>query len=421
MPSVSKIIVAPILLAIAMTSISGRTQTAPANQMVVREITSPAPAGSAQPNLCRDARGRVYLSWVEKIGDKRHALRFSVREGAEWSSARSVAEGENWFVNWADFPSLVALPDRTLVAHWLVKSAADTYAYDVNISRSTDGGKTWSKPLVPHRDGTRTEHGFVSLVPMTGGRVGAVWLDGRNMKAGGHEGHASQGGDMTLRFAAIDARGRISEEALLDGRACECCQTSAAMTRDGVVAVYRDCSAKQIRDISIVRLEKGRWTQPRTLHADNWQIDGCPVNGPSISARGRRAAVAWFTAANDAPRVNLVFSNDAGATFGNAIRIDDGSPMGRVEVAMLADGSALVVWVERTAKGAEIRARRVKADGSRDEAMIVAESHAARASGFPQVVAAGDEIFFAWTEAGSTSTGTTSRVRTASAKLATSR
>ena len=191
---------------------------------------------------------------------------------------------------------------------------------------------------------------------------------------------------MTLRFATIDAGGRISDEALLDSRVCECCQTSAAMTSEGVVAVYRDCSDKQIRDISIVRLRKGRWTEPRTLHADNWKIEGCPVNGPSVAASSRRVAVAWFTAADDAPRVNLAFSNDAGATFGNAIRVDDGSPLGRVEVVLLKDGAALVVWLERTEKGAEIRARRIRADGSRDQAIVVAESAAARASGFPQVV-----------------------------------
>lgn len=416
MPSIFRISVVLLLHSIAITNLSGQAQTAPVNPTVAREIASPAPAGSAQPNLCVDARGRVYISWVEKIGEDRHALRFSVRDREQWSAPRTIAEGANWFVNWADFPSLVALADGALVAHWLVKNAADTYAYDVNISRSTDGGKSWSKPLVPHRDGTKTEHGFVSLVPMAGGRVGAVWLDGRNMKEGGHEGHASHGGDMTLRFAAIDARGGISEEALLDGRVCECCQTSAAMTSEGAVAVYRDCSDKQIRDISIVRLQKGRWSEPRTLHADNWQIEGCPVNGPSIAARRSRVAVAWFTASNDAPRVNMVFSNDAGATFGNAIKVDDGSPLGRVEVAMLADGAALVVWVERTAKGAQIRARQINADGSRDQAIIVAESVAARASGFPQVASSGDEIFFAWTEV-----GTATRVRTASVKVAADR
>ncbi|HEX5731860.1 MAG TPA: sialidase family protein [Blastocatellia bacterium] len=405
MPSIFRITLLLFLLSIATADISGQTRPA--------QEDPPAREGSGQPNMSRDTSGRVFLSWVEKVGEKRHRLQFAVRNGARWSEPQTVAEGDNWFVNWADFPSLVALPDQTLVAHWLVKSAADTYAYDVNISRSTDSGRSWSKPLTPHRDGTKTEHGFVTLVPMADGRVGAVWLDGRNMKEGGHDGHDSHGGDMTLRFATIDARGRISEEALLDARVCECCQTSAAMTQEGVVAVYRDCSDKQIRDISIVRLHKGRWTEPRTLHADNWKIEGCPVNGPSVAASSRQVAVAWFTAANDSPRVNLAFSTDAGANFGNAIRVDDGSPLGRVEVVLLGDGAALVTWLERTEKGAEIRARRIRADGSRDEAIIVAESAAARASGFPQVVSSGDELFFAWTEAGASP-----RVRVASMRMA---
>lgn len=404
MASVSRIIAASILL-IIVTSVSGQTRPA--------QIDSPAREASGQPNLFSNTRGQVLLSWVEKVAEKRHRLLFAERDGGRWSEPRTIAEGDNWFINWADFPSIVVLPDQTIVAHWLVKSAGDTYAYDINISRSTDRGRSWSTPLVPHRDGTRTEHGFVSLLPMANGRFGAVWLDGRNMKEGGHDGHDSHGGDMTLRFATIDARGRISDEALLDGRVCECCQTSAAMTTEGAVAVYRDCSDKQIRDISIVRLQKGRWTAPRTVHADNWKIEGCPVNGPSVAASSRRVAVAWFTGANDAPRANVAFSNDAGATFGNAIRVDDGSPLGRVEVVLLRDGAALVVWLERTEKGAEIRARRIKADGSRDQAIVVADTSAARASGFPQVVSSGDEILFAWTEAGAQP-----RVRVASMRVA---
>lgn len=378
---------------------------------IVRSLDSPAPAGSGEPNLYTASDGRVYLTWIEPGESTGHRLRFAVRDGAGWSEPQTIAEGSNWLVNWADFPSLVVLKDGALVAHWLVK-AGDGHAYDINVSRSSDGGKTWARPIVPHRDGTKTEHGFVSLFPRPGGRAGAVWLDGRNFKQDPKASHGSSPNEMTLRFAAIDARGGLSDEQLLDSRVCDCCQTSAALTPDGAIVVYRDRSEKEIRDISVVRFDKGRWTEPRSLSVDDWEIHGCPVNGPSVSAEGRRVAVAWFTAARDAPRVKVIFSADGGAVFGQPIRVDDGTPVGRVDVLALADGSALVSWLERTAKGGEVKVRRVRSDGSRDEAITIAESGVARASGFPQMTRAGNEIIFAWTEP-----GTPSRVRTAVARF----
>jgi hypothetical protein len=389
-----------VICAVSPLAVSSQDAKRLSRALAVQAIDSPARAGSAEPNLHAAPDGRLFLSWIEQAGDRRHALRFAVRKAGRWSAPATIAEGDNWFVNWADFPSIIALADGTIAAHWLVKSAKDTYAYDVHVARSTDGGKSWSKPLVPHRDGTHTEHGFVSLLPWTSGGVAAAWLDGRKFKTseGDHHGHGSSTNEMTLRFTVIGARGQLSDEPLLDDRVCECCQTSAALTSEGAVVAYRDRSKEEIRDISVVRFHKGRWSEPATVHADGWRIEGCPVNGPSVAALGRRVAVAWFTAANDTARVNLAFSSDAAASFNKPVQIDDGSPLGRVDVEMLSDGSAIVCWLERTATGAEIRARRVWADGSRGEAVIVAASSAARASGFPRMARLGNEVFFAWTQ-----------------------
>jgi hypothetical protein len=367
----------------------------------VREMISPAGAGSGQPNLAVSRDGRVYLSWIERLGEGKFSLRFATKEGDGWSSPRVIAEGSNWFVNWADFPSMIVLPDGSLAAHWLVKSGPGTFDYDVTISRSFDGGKTWGKPFVAHRDGVKTEHGFVSLFAAKDGQLAAVWLDGREMTPGSPDGkkddHGHGHGNMTLRYVKIKRDGALTDEAKLDARVCECCQTSAAITADGPVVVYRDRSDDELRDISIVRLKGSKWTEPRTVHHDGWKLNGCPVNGPSVSATGRRVAVAWFTAVNDKSRVKLAFSANAGESFGEPITIDDGNPIGRVEVLMLKDGSAIVCWLEKATGSGSVRVRRIRPDGKADQSITVAPNNAARSNGFPQMAISGKTLVFAWT------------------------
>lgn len=393
-----------LVLVIAFVSLSctrmGSEPRGSEEPLAIKPTQSPTDGDSREPELTPTDNGAI-LSWVEKITDKRYALKAAMLESNGWSEARTVAEGENWFVNWADFPSVIALKDGTLAAHWLVKSGPATYAYDVNIAMSQDAGRTWTTPIVPHRDNTQTEHGFVSLIPLSDGRLGAIWLDGRNMKnVNETDEHVAASESMTLRYAAIDAAGNLSDEAELDPRVCECCQTSAAITSQGPIVVYRDRSATEVRDIYSVRQVNGSWTNPQPVFADNWQINGCPVNGPSVAADGSRVAVAWFSSVADEPRVKIAFSQDAGATFSAPIQVDDGKNVGRVDALLLPDGSALVCWLAGDAQGGEIKVRRVRADGSVGPPAVIAKTDISRSSGFPRMARRGNEVHFAWTEFG---------------------
>jgi hypothetical protein len=156
-----------------------------------------------------------------------------------------------------------------------------------------------------------------------------------------------------------------------------------------------------VRDIQFVRRPAAAgWSAPRAVHADNWQIRGCPVNGPSVAADGRRVAVAWFTGEGDAPRVNVAFSEDAGATFGEPARVDDGDAVGRVDVVLLADGSALVCWMSGASGAGAVKARRVVRGGARGPVALVARADVSRSGGFPRVARSGDTVYFAWTQFG---------------------
>lgn len=378
--------------------------------ITVTELTLSAAPGSAEPNLTVGPDGRAYLSWIEPAPDSSHALRFSVLEGGRWSEPRTIASGRDWFVNWADFPSLAVLPGNRMAAHWLQRSGTNKYAYDVRVAVSSDGGATWTPGVVPHTDGTQTEHGFVSMWPAGGDSVALVWLDGRKFKPSADE-HAA-GNEMTLRYTTVGPDGRAAPDRELDGRVCDCCQTGMAMTGRGPLVVYRDRSPTEVRDIYVTRYVNGAWTPGAPVHPDGWVMRACPVNGPQADADGDRVAVAWYTGADSTAQVKVAFSSDAGATFGAPARVDAGNPEGRVDVVLLADG-ALVSWIERTGeKEAEVRVRRVGTDGRMGVPRTVAGSSAARASGFPRMVPAGEDLVFAWT-----APGDSSRVRAASVPL----
>lgn len=359
-------------------------------------IESPAGPDSGEPFLSRDG-GSVYLSWLEATDDGRHELRFARFDGQAWGSVGTIAASDRFFVNWADFPSLTAGPDGTLWAHWLERGAHGGYDYAVRIVRSRDAGETWSDPVTLHEDDSPTEHGFVSTVASEEG-VGFVWLDGREYVAGEDGAEASQ--EMTLRYRFVGADGTLETERLVDGRVCDCCQTSTAMTDAGPVTVYRDRSEEEVRDIYVTRLREGTWTEGVAVHDDGWTIGGCPVNGPAVAARGMDVAVAWFTGAGDVPRVKVAFSGDGGATFGEPTVVDDGDPVGRVDLLMRDDGSALVTWLERTGgENAEIRLRRVDAAGASTGSVTLVASSSGRASGFPRLVSReSGELLLAWTD-----------------------
>jgi hypothetical protein len=368
---------------------------------VLTSIQSPCKEGG-EPNLFADAHGTVYLSWVEYLNDSTDALQFSVLENARWSEPKEVAQGNNWFVNWADFPSLVAYENEPLqlAAHWLEKSAPGTYDYDVRIAQSADGGKTWGKSFILHSDGVQAEHGFCSLVP-TGDRIFAAWLDGRNTKSGEGEvadhdhGHA---GPMTLRAAFFDKNNGVSGETELDEKVCDCCQTAAVATSKGLLVAYRDRSDKEIRDIFFVRQTADGWSEPRAVFSDNWKMTACPVNGPSLAAKGNTVVIAWYTAANDQPQVKLAFSNNHGESWQPPVRVDDGNPAGRVDVLMLSEKKAFVSWLENTGDSAEIRAVEVNTNGQKAKTFNIAKTSPSRKSGFPRMVEAEGKIVFAWTE-----------------------
>jgi hypothetical protein len=377
---------------------------APAAQAAtVTAWTLPAPPGSAQPNLSVAPDGDLLLSWIERRAGGGHRLAFARHDARTgWSPAGAIAEGGDWFVNWADFPALQALPDGSLWAHTLVKNADATYAYDVRLQSSRDGGKTWAPTAPVHEDGTPTEHGFATLWAQADGRLGIAWLDGRHTGGGGHgghDGHGAGGGMMTLRAASFDAGGKHAEREI-DASTCDCCQTDSVATDEGVLLAYRDRSAGEVRDIAVARFDGRQWHAPVTVHADRWVMPACPVNGPAIAARGRQAWVAWYTAPGGTPAIRLARSDDGGRHFTGMKELARGeAQQGRLDLAADARG-VWVAWVEEQGGAQSLWLARFD-HGLASESLRVKVADIAgrgRATGFPRLRLRDGQAWLAWTE-----------------------
>lgn len=365
-------------------------------------ITNPAEMGTQYPHLHTDNKGVITMSWFQNIEEELNSIQYSTYQQAGWTEPRTVNISSDYFVNWADFPSVVSLDGKTVAAHWLRKIEGGPYAYNVNIVFPDEQARRWTDPITPHSDNTPTEHGFVSMEPLSENTVLAIWLDGRHTADREHDEYGDPGKAMTLRSAEISRDGSVRNAGEIDSMVCDCCTTDLTITDDGAVAVYRNRTDNEIRDISFVvySREMGAWSDPRPVHEDGWAINGCPVNGPAIDYNENtgQTAVAWYTEAEGVPRVKLAVADNNELEFGDPIIISEGSTAGRTDVVIRDNGKIYTSWLE-TSEGNGYIMMRSLSDGVEPGVPIqVGITSSSRRSGFPQMALAADGLFFAWTQ-----------------------
>lgn len=351
----------------------------------------PALPGSGMPSFATSPSGEVYLSWIEPVGTEAHALRVSHWTGRDWAPAETIAQGKKWFVNWADFPAVSVASDGSMLAHWLARpESGGKYGYGIRVAHRAAGpGGTWREVAAFNEHDPENYAGFLSFA----GRR-AAYLSPSTAAAsghhGGHEGHIK-----TLRVVEFGASGKPLTNVELDADVCSCCQTATAETPAGLLIAYRDHLPGEIRDISIVRVRDGKASAPQVLHHDGWKINACPTEGPSMSGSGRAVGIAWITRAGGETRLKLAWSPDGGEHFGSPVVADDGNAFGRPQLAAIDERESLLVWMERNGDNADVRVRRVSAQGL-GPSLTVASVAAARSAGLPRIAIHRDQVLVAW-------------------------
>lgn len=354
-------------------------------QLPITSVFLDARPGAGSPRLTAGASA-VVLSWLEPNGPGR---RLRARGWGQEGPTQTVVTESELLQNWADLPSVVPSASGWIAAWPQIR---DEHGYDLRWSRRDhDGSWTASQPVSDALEGP--EFGFISWATSSEGALTAFWLDGRASTT-------SHGGAMQLWAATVSESGMVDRR-VVDGRVCDCCQTAASSTPSGPVVVYRDRDENEVRDIWLAGPGP---QQRRRVGVDDWRIEGCPVNGPAVSTSADALAVAWFSGASTPGTVRVAFARGDEA-FGTPIVVDDGNPLGRVDLVWLDDDSVAVMWMETVEQGAEIRIRRVSRSGARSLPRRIASTEASRRAGFPQMERVGASLALAWVDL---STGTPS-------------
>ena len=366
---------------------------------------------AGEPHLTLSPDGGIVASWIERE-DGLARLVWSKLEDQSWSPSKVIAQGEDWFVNWADVPSITVGANGRMMAHWLSRLGSDRYAYGVRVSVSQNAGQSWSEPIWLHDDRSQTEHGFVSAVTVSQGYL-VSWLDGNGYGTGRNE--------MSVHSRTVSWEGEVGEEMVIDTRTCDCCPTSLILQVDGsVLSFYRDRSEAEVRDIAVSRWQDGSWSEPKSVHDDGWMINACPVNGPASDALDGMTVVAWFSAAGGSPSVFVAFSKDNGEHFSDPVQVDQGRPTGRVAVRMMADGNAAVTWIEgggeetgflmQVVSPGELVSGENHGPETIGRPIRIADTSSARSAGYPRIERDGDNFVALWTRSGSPSSLHSARI-----------
>ena len=360
--------------------------------VVIEEVSFLYDKSNAQPSLVSN-NGDLSLTWISSDQDMNANLNFRQFIDDKWTDTKRFANGSDWFINWADFPTHAISGDRILTSY-LKKSASGTYTYDVFLNLRDLSGDKIKEDFILNTDGFKAEHGFVSIVAKDKEGFFVTWLDGRNTVEKDLEGNSKP---MTIRFAEITNAGDIINETELDSNVCDCCQTSITHTDKGPLVVYRDRSEKEVRDIYMTRNINDVWEAPIPVHNDGWVIYGCPVNGPKVVSYENNIAVSWFTVSDTEPMVNVSFSKFYGASFDEPIKINDHNAIGRVDVAFLNEKEVIVSYMEGDDDGTYLRIKKVSLDGKVSKPITISRIDGGRSTGVPQLEILNDEIFIVWT------------------------
>ncbi len=316
--------------------------------------------GRANATPWIDARGNwVALTWsaARAEGGADVFVVVSNDGGVTFRTPVRVNEGQGEARVGGELPPRVAItePRSGAEPEIVVAWGARADATAVKVARSHDGGRRFDAATSVQAAGAKGDRGWHALALDARGRAHVMWLDHRGLAARTpteHD-HHKGGADMAQLSGLYYGQPGVSERELTKG-VCYCCKTALAAGANGTFyAAWRHVYPGNIRDIAFTqsRDDGQTFTAPARVSRDEWELAGCPDDGPAMTVGADGLVhLVWPTVIAAAEPEGAVFyaSTRDGQTFTPRQRVPTlGSPKpGHPQIALEADGRLVIAWDE---------------------------------------------------------------------------
>jgi hypothetical protein len=386
------------------------------------EHTVLAVAGRSNGNPSIAAAGAfVAVSWVAS-GEGARAdvyMAASADAGQTFASPVLVSGSAGADVSGEQPPRVVLSPQPgrapAVAIVWTSKGAAGTRLLSV---RSDDGGRRFSTPSPVAGSDAPGNRGWESVAVTPAGDAFAIWLDhrelapaGRSMNHAEHQdGARAEDGAVRaqrskLWFGAVGGNDAVRDVAARPVAAgvCYCCKTALAATDGRFYAAWRHVYPGNVRDIAFTMSDDGGRTfaPPVRVSDDDWVLDGCPENGPSVAVdRTNTIHVVWATLvqgdAGAEPSMKLFYAMSRdGKSFTTRQPLPTNDAPRHPQLAAEPSGHIAVVWDEQAEGVRRIVAARGATDGTsvRFTRDVITEDRGT----YPAIAPLADGALIAWT------------------------
>jgi hypothetical protein len=379
-------------------------------------------ASNSTPSLAAAGQAVAAVWTAMKDGRSNVYVAMSGDGGATFSAPTRVNDQDGDAGATSEQPPRIVMTGsgraRTVTVLWSKRDAGSTRTRSdvIRVTRSTDGGRTFSPAQITHEPAFTGARGWQSLTVAPDGTLHAVWLDGRRAEqkmadSAKHTGMEHKGQPpQEVYHGTLSPEGRMTET-LIASDVCFCCKTAVAVdARGAVYAAWRHIFPGSIRDIAFAKsTDGGRHFSPLVrVSEDKWELNGCPEDGPSMAVDQSGAIhIVWATVVTEAEPQKAIFyamSRD-GHTFSPRVRVPTTgvTTPGHPQMVLMPDGGAAMVFDEVVGGVRRVSLARKPRDGVFQTAEILS---GAESASYPVIVRSGaGSLVVAWT---SRSTGPSS-------------